>query len=318
MESPKEDDAELAELRAVLAMSQAETMRQEKLKEKMLSQEEADLARALEASMTVTSWHNNSYMSGAGEHSTTAAGSSSLPVAETEFAQLDYLDDAAFARLLAAEEQEESTPTQTSFTPSAVNSITLSQKPAAPDKSPPAGPPTADGSDLPVYSPQRRPAALPTESSESVLSVDEEFARQLALEEEVLAREFKDDKQPQDLPSNLPTYSDGKSAPSIDTMRVTDPPRTKFGATELTWVDSTLSLESPVMLIEAGRPASVDATNFRSPSGLLYPPDSIRPVSSAASYNEDSDGRPMGANQFLDPDLARGVCEFSLIIMLLR
>ncbi|KAJ7276554.1 hypothetical protein B0H12DRAFT_1085921 [Mycena haematopus] len=303
LEPPQEDDAELAELRAVLAMSQAETIREEKLKEKMLSQEEADLARALEASMSMTSWHNNSYSSGAGEHSTTAAGSSSLPTVETDFTQLDYMDDAAFARLLAAEEQE-STPTQTSFQPSTViNTIPPPPKTDAPDKSPPLNPPTSDDGNLPIYSPRRPPATLPGENGASALSADEEFARQLALEEEVLARESKD--KPQDSSSESP-YLESKSLPSVDTntVLVADPPRMKFGGTELTWADS--SLESPVMLIEAGRSASVDATNFRSPSELLYPPDSIQPlISSASSYNEDSDVR--SAYQLLDADLGRGV-----------
>jgi hypothetical protein len=308
VEPPQEDDAELAELAAVLAMSQAETLRQEKLQQKMLSQEEADLARALEASMSMSSWHDNSYSSALGTTSTTAAGSSSqaLTPLATEFPRLDYMDDAAFARLLAAQEQEEPTPTQTSFIPNgAVNGFPPVQKSEAPDKSLAAvGSPPSDSGDLPVYSPRGPPAALPAEP----LAADEELARQLALEEEVLARESKEEP-PQD-PPELPLYS--KPSPLIDTSpELTDfSLRMKSGGTELTWVDPQ---ESPILLIEAGRPASVDATNFRSPSGLLYPPESVR-VASSASLSEDSDGRPMGANQFVDNDLLRGVCKLFLIV----
>ncbi|KAJ6539502.1 hypothetical protein B0H19DRAFT_1179359 [Mycena capillaripes] len=304
----QEDDAELAELAAVLAMSQAETLRQEKLKEKMLSQEEADLAQALEASMSMNSWHN-SYSSALGEHTTTAAGSSSGPSGPSaeEYPSLDYMDDAAFARLLAAEEQdEEPTPTQPTFNKRngiANGLFPPPQKSDAPDKllaNGSVGPPTPENGDLPVYSPRRPPASLPGESS---LSADEEFARQLALEEEVLARESKVENEPPRDPPDLPTYSEPKPHPIDVTSELTDLPRIKPGGTELTWVDPQ---ESPVLLIQAGRPASADATNFRSPSGLLYPPETVRGVSSG-SLSEDSDGRPMGGNQFLDSDLLRGV-----------
>ncbi|KAJ7129507.1 hypothetical protein C8R44DRAFT_614608 [Mycena epipterygia] len=78
----------------------------------------------------------------------------------------------------------------------------------------------------------------------------------------------------------------------------------RSAGSELSWVDS--SLESPILDLQS--PASVDATNFRSPSGLPYPPDSVRPVSSVSLRSEDSEGRaPLGANQFIDADLLRGV-----------
>ncbi|KAJ7682638.1 hypothetical protein DFH06DRAFT_972395 [Mycena polygramma] len=102
---------------------------------------------------------------------------------------------------------------------------------------------------------------------------------------------------------NRPLSLDASSQLTLDL------PRAKPAGTELTWRDPTYvdpQEESPILLIEAGRPVSVDATNFRSPTGLLYPPDTVRGVSSG-SLNEDGDGRPTGANQFLDADLLRGV-----------
>ncbi|KAK7061924.1 hypothetical protein R3P38DRAFT_2832342 [Favolaschia claudopus] len=290
-EELQEDDAELAELRAIIAMSQAETLRQEKLNEKMLSQEAADLARALEESMSTSSSRNNSYSSGAGERSTTTAGSSSQAAAEDNEVSVDYMDDAAFARFLAAQEQEasssvqgeaEPTPTQSSFT-----GINGSSSKTA-DKSPEAAPSSSSSADLPLYSPRRPAPELPGKSSDSVLSPDEEFARQIALEEEVLLREDKD-KPPEDSSSQLPSYLESKASSNN-----ADLPRLRTGGTELRWVDS--SLETPVFDIS---PSGGDATP--------YTPDGIRPPSSATSLSEDSDGRPMGANQFLDPDLVRGV-----------
>ncbi|KAJ7180264.1 hypothetical protein C8R43DRAFT_972430 [Mycena crocata] len=289
----QEDDAELAELAAVLALSQAETLRQEKLQQKMLSQEEADLARAMEASMAMSSW-SNSYSSALGVH-TTVAGSSStagdLSTAETP--RLDYMDDAAFARMLAAQEQDEPTPTQTSFSVNGTSSPNAGEQPL--------DDPGPDANDLPVYSPRRV-----DQDGRPLPSTDEDLARQFAAEEEVLARESKEE-EPQD-PLDLPTYSDGKIPPPIDvrTPELLDLARVKSAGQELTWVDT--SLESPILLIEAQRPASVDATNFRSPSGLLYPPENVRSAASSASIrSEDSYASSIGANQFIDTDLLRGV-----------
>ncbi|KAF7374596.1 cAMP-independent regulatory protein pac2 [Mycena sanguinolenta] len=76
-------------------------------------------------------------------------------------------------------------------------------------RSPPLSPPTSDGGGLPVYLPRHYPAlaALSGENGAPALSPDKDFAHQLALEEEVLARELKD-KPPQDTSSELP-YLDG-------------------------------------------------------------------------------------------------------------
>ncbi|KAJ6628782.1 hypothetical protein B0H10DRAFT_1777411 [Mycena sp. CBHHK59/15] len=69
-----------------------------------------------------------------------------------------------------------------------------------------------------------------------------------------------------------------------------------------------MSWAAPENALDSPRPASVDATNFRSPSGLLYPPESIRPLSSVSLRSEDGDGHaPVSANQFIDADILRGV-----------
>ncbi|KAJ6598906.1 hypothetical protein DFH09DRAFT_1129536 [Mycena vulgaris] len=270
-QTPQEDDAELAELAAVLALSQAETLRQEKRQQKMLSQEEADLARALEASMATSSW-SNSYSSAYGVH-TTVAGSSSqaLTPSATEFPRLEYMDDAAFARMLAAQEREDPTPTQTSFSENGVRgAFPKSPKSDAPFTADPVGPSLQNG-DLPLYSPSPPSASEDGEDGRPPFSSDGELARRLAMEEE----------------------------------RTLDLPRIRSAGSELTWVDQ--SLESSILLIDSPRPASVDATNFRSPSGLLYPPEIIRQVSSVSLRSEDSDTTQRSANQYLDADLLRGV-----------
>ncbi|KAJ7178985.1 hypothetical protein C8R46DRAFT_1072091 [Mycena filopes] len=249
VEGVGEDDAELAELAAVLALSQAETMRQEKLTQKMLSQEEADLARALEASMSNSSWSTSFHLWKWGSSSSNAL----TPLA-SEFPQSAYMDDAAFARLLASQE-EEPTPTQTSFAPNGVtNGVLPPPKNAeAPDKSAAIA---SDSGDLPIYSPRRAPAALPGEMG---LSADEEFARQLALEEEALARESKE-TPPREDPPDLPSYTNGSSPLPIDTANLEPPDRSRSAGTELTWVDP---MESPILVID--RPGSA-AIGFVAPS----------------------------------------------------
>ncbi|KAJ7781080.1 hypothetical protein B0H16DRAFT_1497015 [Mycena metata] len=288
------DDAELAELAAVLALSQAETMRQEKLEQKMLSQEEADFARAMEASMSNSIW-STSYTSGGGSHSVVAGSSSNtLTPMTSEFPEAAYMDDAAFAKLLAAQEEDEPTPTQTFFAPNGVtNSVPPPKNAEAPDKSAATGSvgsPSSDSSDLPVYSPRRPPAALQT-----ALSADEEFARQIALEEEVLAREAKETPPPQD-PPDLPSYPNGTNPPPIETESLEPPDlvRSRSTGTELTWVDPN---DSPILVID--RPASAPV-----PSGR-YSPENPRSIS---LRSEDGEGRPApGPNQFLDNDILRGV-----------
>ncbi|KAJ7044501.1 hypothetical protein C8F04DRAFT_941351 [Mycena alexandri] len=203
------------------------------------------------------------------------------------------MDDAAFAQLLAW--TDEQTPTQTFFGRNGVtNGVPLPppKNAKAPDKSVvtgSVGPPSSDSSDLPVYSPRRAPPALPDETA---LSADEKFARQLALKEEVLARESKETLPPQD-PPDLPSHTNSSNSLSIETESPEPPDllRSRSTGTELTWVDPN---DSPILVID--RPASAPE---------LYPPENPRSLSSASL---DSEGRPAaGANQFLDNDVLRGV-----------
>ncbi|KAF7301815.1 hypothetical protein MIND_00747300 [Mycena indigotica] len=113
-----DDDAELAQLAAVIALSQAESLRKERLEQKIQSQEEADLARAMEASLSPNAWSHS-----LGPHSTedgpshlTSAMMIVLTPMESEFPQSQYMDDETFARMLAAQD----TPTQSSFPPSPI------------------------------------------------------------------------------------------------------------------------------------------------------------------------------------------------------
>nr|GAT59959.1 predicted protein [Mycena chlorophos] len=98
---PEDDDAELAELAAVIALSQAE----EKRKRERLDREEEELRRAMEASLSPNSWSAAN-----GLHSVQDGPSSSasfMMVAtpmESEFPpQTDYLSDEELARMLAAQ-----------------------------------------------------------------------------------------------------------------------------------------------------------------------------------------------------------------------
>ncbi|KAJ7283942.1 hypothetical protein C8J57DRAFT_749758 [Mycena rebaudengoi] len=140
---PQEDDAELAELAAVLALSQAEKLRQEKLRETMQSQEEADLARALEASLSAPSWTTS--FSYDAQNYATSAGSSTQPP-HSPIPEMNYMDDESFARMLAAQEHDEEIP---AFSPRGQSS----QLPAE-DKPAQAQTETAksEEANLPVYS----------------------------------------------------------------------------------------------------------------------------------------------------------------------
>ncbi|KAJ7228507.1 hypothetical protein GGX14DRAFT_413509 [Mycena pura] len=307
--SSQEDAAELAELAAVIALSEAETRRQETLRQKMLNQEEADLARALEASLAQSSW-SNSFSTALGIHNTDPGSSNlgpPLTPSETEFSEPSYMDDETYARMLAA--QEEQTPTQTTFPEDgAKGTLHNNLDAAAPlhNNSNAAAPlPTADCESLPVYSPRRE---LPSSTNDDggPSKSDDEYALKLAVVKEMLAREMRD-KLPQDI-LNDPIHS--KLTPAHINVWNAEPPddsRIKSTGAELTWVDA--SLESPV---EHPRLGSVDTTTFPH-SRPLSPPDSARTLSTASFGSEESESRSTSANHYVDTDLLHGVCEVSSI-----
>ncbi|KAF7332016.1 hypothetical protein MKEN_00081900 [Mycena kentingensis (nom. inval.)] len=177
-----------------------------------------------------------------------------------------YMDDETFARMLAAQD----TPTQPSF--------------------PVNGDASDSGADAPMLS-----LPLPPTNGRTSMSPDEEFALRLAAEEGRLAREGEDLASAE--PPDLPAYTKPAS-PRTEKLEVPELPRLQSAGAELTWVDKTL--ESP---IQPTRPASMDATTFRSSVGLLSPSKDVRP----STASEDLEQRSLSANQYLDADLLRGV-----------
>lgn len=106
-EGPTEED----ELAAVLALSQAESLRQEKMMENLSTQEEEDFARALQESLNLNSYSSTfgTYNAQAGPSTSVRDASASPSDHDVAFPGVqsgDYMDDEAFARMLAAQEEE--------------------------------------------------------------------------------------------------------------------------------------------------------------------------------------------------------------------
>ncbi|KAF9055487.1 hypothetical protein BDZ89DRAFT_21949 [Hymenopellis radicata] len=94
-----------AQLQQALALSRNESTRQAQFLEKLSSQEEEDLARALQESLGISSSSMQSYNAQPGSSKDHILASENTSIVRSE-SQSQYSDDEAFARRLAAEDEE--------------------------------------------------------------------------------------------------------------------------------------------------------------------------------------------------------------------
>lgn len=274
------DPVSPTEQRAVLQLSKSE--KQTLFTEKLSSQEEEELARALEESMR----GSESSTPGAGPSRPTIPIHSQPPVpcssscegepksepvirSSPPSTHTSLLDDEALARQLAAEEEQED-------------------------------------------SRRRDSARLSGENQQHSLEDDEAFARRLALEEEA---DDKSDSNPQPVlspPPLPPTYMD-----SVSTHASTDSSSLSVQSSLLR-SDSSASSTSYVSSAESlpSRPLQPVRASSEDINGLSKPTASS---SSLPSLKEQLEAeRSMSAinvNQFVDKELLQGVCECFCLVL---
>lgn len=298
-----ESPTDPAQLQQALALSRTESTRQAQFLEKLSSQEEEDLARALEESLGMNSYTSSgmrSYNAQPGSSTDRILASESTSIVRSESWQSQYSDDEAFARRLAAEEEERDASQSHLDDDEAFARHLAAQE---------------EEEEAQFRSQAQSPAAGPSSISHTINSMDEELARKIAAEEE-LEKQRSADGGPLPLinaPSAPPAYNDAISPPLTSNSR----------SPSLSAADSSLMVESSLyrsnsagsassyyssseVPLPNSRPASADATLLGS-NGQLPTIGSLSSVSEGTEEPQPT----VGGNQFVDQELLRGVCTCS-------